>query len=252
MKYIRRIVFFILFLLFVVAGVICFGIVYSVRNVNITYERYSENADREYSIVTYALNNYKGKSILSVGESEVKNLVNGDSEEDSLLRLVSFKKVMPCTLNIVIKERIETFAVQNGDRFTVYDNDGVVLNAKATQNVNGADGCPNVLFTGDIPDSAQMAAVCNQFYNSFGSLRSVLQSVAVVSSDISDNNTITFQFYSGLTATLLDWQTDTKDKIELVAQRYSKLSDTQKLAGSIRCQEVLGSGDAYTAVYISA
>jgi hypothetical protein len=151
---------------------------------------------------------------------------------------------------VVIKERVETFAVQNGDRYSVYDADGLLLNSKATQNVNAIDGSPNVLFTGDLPEATTMAAISNKFNQSFSAFRSLISSVEIVTSNNKDSTTLTFQFYSGLTAVILDWQTDWSDKIELVAQRYQSLSDVQKLSGSIRCQQVNGTGTGYQAVYL--
>jgi hypothetical protein len=240
--------------MFFVALIICFGVVYAVRNINITYEKYSDTSatTREYTLVESALNGYKGKNILAISESEITKLVNGTTDESgSLVRLVSFEKVMPCTLNIVIKERIETFAYEKGDRFDIYDEDGILLSENALTNLNKIDECPNVLITGDVPEATVAAEVCTYFKNDFDALRALVKEIKFEQSSVTVNNTLTFELYSGLKIVIFEWQTSTKEKISVCAEKYFSLTDEQKITGSIRCQQVQSSGAAYSAMYIS-
>jgi hypothetical protein len=240
--------------LFLVAVVISFGVVYAVRNINITYEKYSEAGatNREYTLVETALMGYKGKNILTVNEADVANLVNGTTDDDGgLVRLVSFEKVMPCTLNIVIKERIETFAYEQGERFNIYDEDGILLSENALTNLNKIDECPNVLVTGDVPDSTVTAEVCLWFKKDFGNIRALVKQIHFEQSSVTVNNTVTFELYSGLKIVIFEWQTATQDKIYLCAEKYFSLTDSQKITGSIRCQQVQSSASSYSAMYIA-
>jgi cell division septal protein FtsQ len=253
MKYIRKILILLLVVLFFVALLICLGMVYSVKNVNITYEKYSDNANREYQLVESTLNGYKGRNILAVSEEEVTEMVNGnDVAGGSLLRLVSFEKVMPCTLNIVVKERVESFAYQNGESFTIYDEDGIVLTEGSSNRLNKLDGSPDVLISGDVPEAEKSAQICADISKSFGSLRALISEIVFEQSDIYTNNTMTIKLYSGLSVVLFDWTGGTAEKIALAAEKYGELSDSQKLSGTIRCQEVLGSVTTYSAIYVAA
>lgn len=102
MKYVRKIIALLIGLVFFAAIVISLGMIFAVRNINVTMITY---ADAESEIYSESFNNaktslevFKGESILFVGEKSVAGIV-----KDSNYTLDSFEKKYPCTINISLR-----------------------------------------------------------------------------------------------------------------------------------------------------
>jgi hypothetical protein len=199
------------------------GLVLAIKNVNIEYVSYSQSYDEDYSKTKSNLNKLKGTILLFVNDGDILSSVSGEG-----ISVAEYKKVFPCTLNVTLKERVETFAVACDDGFDFYDADGKLMR-NGTENLNAVDGSPNVLINSDNIKITDFAAICVYFKNSFGYLRSGVESVAA---DATGRNII-FNLYSGLLIEIDDFKSFIEQKIVCARENYLSLSESEKLGGRI-------------------
>lgn len=219
----------------VLAAAVAIGtcVIFSVRNVNVSYIGYGEGdvGGTVNEIKGAVLERFRGSLISYVDEEGVKECI------DENFVLTGFEKKYPCTVNITVKARREVFAVQDGNSYKTYDEDGVFMR-RADGVLNASDNSPNVVLQGVSDDDEIKAAagVCRLFTENFSSLRSSVE-VARVSKAAStvDSDKFIFALRCGLTVEISDYKVLTEDKIIKTAEVFSSLTGEQKLGGAIYC-----------------
>ncbi len=235
MKFLRKIIALVIGLAFVAAVVISIGLIFAVKNINVTILSYSEDSSENYADAKKSLSSIKGESILFVGSKDLDKAIDGCNYS-----LVSYEKVYPCTINVVVKERLETFAVSVGGQYSFYDADGVYLR-KSAENLNNLDSSPNVEVTGvAIEEIGGVAKIASVFKDKFNALRSLVLSIDLDSNpQIADyTEKLFFNFKCGLTIELDNYNELTEEKIDAAYDLFTKLSDRQKLGGVLRSYQV--------------
>ncbi len=256
MKHIRRTVAICLAVAFCIAAALGAGVILSVKNVNIIYNDHSGAFDDAYAETAVNLSQLKGGSILYVDEEDVLSRIS----DTSRLRLDCFEKIYPCSLDIVIAERAETFYSYDGAAYSVYDEEGEFM-YRSSNIVNPDSGyapvlaetpdvSPNVMIDGDLTDEerAFVADASEAFGSEFDSLRRLVGSVELQHGKEYDN--LVFYIRTGLCVEITDCAQDTHLKIRSAYARFCSLSDSEKTCGRIRSYNLSdGNGDVRS-VYI--
>lgn len=247
MKILRKIVVFLICVVLFATAVICVGIVFAVKNVNVTLITFEDEYEQRLSEVKESIGFLKGETIWFVEEDSIT-----DTLTEMGYSIVSFEKNMPCTIDVVLKERIETFAVSVGGLYYMYDDDGVYIKGRAgTENLN-TDGAPNVELNGVAPEQmTDIAAIAATFKANFSVLRSAVRSISIDSKPDVEGYTdkLVFKFYCGLTVRIDDFKEFTTEKIVAAYEAYSKLDDGKKLGGTIRSYRLGGEEGVINADY---
>lgn len=231
MKYVRQISVAIIALVLVAAIAIGTCVIFSVRNVNVSYIGYGEDGDAENAaaVKSSVLERFRGSLISYVDEEGVRECIAED------YALTGFEKKYPCTVNITVKVRRETFSVKDGESYKVYDGDGRFMRRSETF-INSADNSPNVILEGADGDAdvAAAAGVCALFAEEFSSLRSAVE-VARLSKAVSSVGSDKFVFVlrCGLCVEISDYNKSAREKIAKAAEVFSRLTGEQKLGGVI-------------------
>ena len=233
--YIRKVVSIVLVLIFCVAVIAGACTILSVRNVNIEYIYYSSEEDGEsfasdeYTITCDNLNSLKGKNLMFLGDADITNCISGN-----IIYMESFEKVFPCTINVVLREKLEQYSRANSsDGYDIYDSNGEFIETR-DENINPVDSSPNVLI--DIEDDQIFSIaieVCTYFKEQFGSLRNLIKTVSASYDPVLDTTHMVLSLYSGLTIDISDYAEFTEEKIVKVYEVYSQLPDNLKLRGVI-------------------
>ncbi|MGN1061060.1 MAG: cell division protein FtsQ/DivIB [Candidatus Coproplasma sp.] len=232
MKFLRKVLALCLAMVFLIALIIGAGIILSVQNVNVRFVYYGENVHAaDYAQTRSNLDKLKGSGLLFITDEDIQSKV----ENSDVLAVKSYKKVFPCSIDVVIRERAETFAVknENGLSYNVYDECGVLMKSNVST-INGSDGCPNVLVSGfGADDMCEVAQVCGYFRETFSSFRRLVEKVSTV--NVSDNQAFEFVLRSGFVIRVHGYKgaQDNKLKLEKAFEKYSTLTDLQKLDGVI-------------------
>ena len=228
MRYIRKVTALILSIIFCVALVVGVGIIYAVKNVNVTYIDYSGNNAEEYAATRENLNKLKGTQMLFLGLDEIEERL-GDK---SLIAVESFEKIYPCTVNIVLRERMECFYTRQGTEYDIYDDRGNVIKTVQSAEVplNTLDSSPNILIEADDELIVPIAKLCEYFKEQFGALRSLVESVYV---DSAMENIVIIKLRSGMRIAVSDWQENGAEKMGNAYREYLQLSDSERVDGLI-------------------
>lgn len=217
-------------IIFCIALVIGTGIILSVRNVNVTYIDYSgKYTETEYAATKNNLNKLKGSGLLFVRDDDVYDKVTASE----FLAVQSYEKKFPCTVNVVVRERVERFILKTENGYTVYDDYGKAIRSVDTEEapVNALDGCPNVILD-CLPDQVEeLAAMCRYFEENFGSFRRLVGGVSA--KKYLDLQIATITLRSGVTVSVSEWKTATEAKIKKAYETYSALSDYKRAGGTI-------------------
>lgn len=235
MKFLRKILALVIGLAFVAAVVISIGLIFAVKNINVTMLSYSEDSSGNYADAKKTLSSIKGESILFINSKDIDKAIDGCNYS-----LVTYEKVYPCTINVTVKERLETFAVSVGGQYSFYDADGVYLR-KSSENLNNLDLSPNVEVTGvAIEEIGSVAKVAMQFKEKFKALRSLVSGIELDSKpQIADyTEKLFFNFKCGLVIEFDNYNELTEEKIEAAYNYFAKLSDRQKLGGVLRSYQL--------------
>lgn len=236
MKYIRKVMAIGLAIVFLIALVIGTGIILSVRNVNVTYLTYADESEeaqngelaKEYARTRERLNGIKGSGLLFIDEEDVAGKITAPD----LIALVGYEKKFPCTVDVILRERVETFAVKTETGFSVYDEEGKLIKRVTDDGdvrINGKDGSPDVMLDVRVEQIEPVAKMCAYFKENFGSLRRTVSSVSTTKI----LKIATIRLRSGLTVSISDWENDTERKIRKAYEAYAKLSDKSRTGGSI-------------------
>lgn len=252
MKYIRKIASLIIIFVLIASIVIGIGVIFAVKNVNITLQSYaydqdSENAQSE--IASYKeriLGELRGIIIAFVGEEDVKAAVG-----DGNYTVVTFEKIFPCTLNVTICERKEAYAVQKGAGYTVYDAYGDYLRTAVDNReaCNPIDGAPNVLIRGaETDEEVKLVATLGRlFEKNFAPLRSTVESITLqLAQSQYAKNKIIYTLRCGLCVEVQDYTDFTEEKLKAAYREFEQLSGEAKLSGTIYC---FRSGEGVDATY---
>ena len=246
MKYIRKVTALVLAIIFCTAIVIGIGVIFSVKNVNVEYVDYSGEYTAQFERTKENLNKLKGSGLMFLSDEDVC----GKISDNSVIAVASYERIYPCTVNVTLKERVESFVCRNGDVYSVYDEDGGLMRTVRRENgeyINSLDLSPNVLVgtAGDAELNADdfkcVAALCNEIKNNFGSMRRLIGSITVYSS----LNTADVKFRSGISIAVSDWRNSQKEKIGAAYAVYLNLSDSSRTRGVIA---VTGGKDGSEAV----
>lgn len=232
MKYVRKITALILSIIFCAALVIGIGVIFSIKNVNVEYIDYSGEYLEEYEATKQKLNMLKGSGLLFLNEEDVTEKVT----DDSVITVESYTKAFPCTLNVVLRERVECFAVRKLNGYSVYDEEGKFIKSGAYKDgqvipLNSLDGSPDVLLNVDDEDIPAVAELCGYFKEEFGSLRRLVESVTVTSQ--LDVTVASFSMRSGLDIAVSNWKVNGLEKLREAHLIYSGLTDSQLVCGII-------------------
>lgn len=215
-------------IIFLIAVVIGAGVILSVRNVNVSFIGYSGVYDEEYKATRKNFDNLKGSGLLFIKDGDVYGKVTANE----VFEVESYEKKYPCTINIVLRERVETFALKTDEGYDVYDGRGKLMREEQTENKNSVDGCPNVLLECAEDDIAGVAEICAQFKESFGAFRRMVKSVTA-DYTIPALRTLNINLYSGLKITLHNWDVSGAEKIKKAYEQYKNLSESDKISGTI-------------------
>lgn len=239
MKFLRKVAVLVIAMVCVAAFAIGIGVIYSVRNVNIIMLSYEDKEASENNIaaVRQAVSGKCMGSVIAFVDEE-----NVISAIDDGYTVEKFEKVYPCTINITVKQRMDVFAVQKGENFEIYDEDGVYLYTSENAD-NSFDSSPNVLVSGveTKEEMATIAKVSSVFKDKFASLRSVVESISLNKAKSSiDSDRIVFELRCGVVIELQDYENFTSEKISEAFRTFSSLTGEQKLTVRIYAYEVDG------------
>lgn len=228
MKYIRKVMAVGLAIIFLIALVIGTGVILSVRNVNVSFIEYSGDYADEYAATRKNFDKLKGSGLLFIDDDDIYGKVTATD----VLAVESYEKKFPCTVNIVIRERIETFTYKTDAGYSVYDERGKLIKGDIeTEPANTVDGCPNVLLICDEGDIVGLASLCAEFNENFKALRRMVESVET--SKFPGLQIVSINLYSGLKIEVHDWKTSGAQKMRKACEKYDSLSEYQRISGSI-------------------
>lgn len=227
MKHVRKVMAVGLAIIFLIALVIGTGVILSVRNVNVSFKEYSGNYTDEYAATRKNFDKLKGSGLLFIDDDDIYGKVTSND----VFAVESYEKKFPCTINIVLRERIETFTYKTDSGYSVYDERGKLMRADETENKNSVDGSPNVLLSCAEGEIEALASLCAEFNKNFGALRRMVESVET--SAFPGIQVADIKLYSGFTITVLDWKGSGAAKIKKAFDRYSEMSEYDKINGEI-------------------
>lgn len=230
MKYLRKVMAAGLVIVFLIALVIGTGVMLSVRNVNVSFIESSGNCREEYETTRRNLNNLKGSGLLFVNKEDIYSKVSSIEA----LSVVSYEKKFPCTIDIVIRERVECFAIKKEGGYDVYDEKGVYLRSGADSGeipLNAVDGCPDILLNAVESQTEKIATLMGYFKNEFGSLRRLVESVST--ERYLELSIFSITLRSGLKISLSEWGVQPEAKIKKAYEVYTSLSESQRVSGTI-------------------
>ncbi len=247
MKFLRKMVtFFISVVVFAVA-VVCIGMVFAVKNINVTLVTYADDYEESYGGLKSSLNVLNGESMLFVNEDSVLKIVS-----ETNYAVETFEKKYPCTLNVTLKERVETFAVYVGELYYMYDADGVYMKGRVENDNVNKDGATNVELTRisveQLPEIANYAAI---FKESFGALRSIVANISLDSKPDVEGYTekLVFNLRCGLKIQIDTYKEYTEEKIQAAFTKFRGLTDREKLKGTLRSYRIGGEEGIINADY---
>ena len=236
MKYVRKVMAVGLAIIFLIALVIGTGVILSVRNVNVSFIEYSGDYSDEYAATRKNFDNLKGSGLLFINDGDIYGKVTATD----VLAVESYEKKFPCTVNIVIRERIETFTYQTDAGYSVYDERGILIkDGIEAEPKNTVDQCPNVLLKCDESDIEELAVLCAAFKEHFGVLRRMVKSVETL--ELPGLQYVDVNLYSGLKIEVYDWKISGVQKVRKALGVYGELSEYEKLSGAIT---VIGGKDS--------
>ncbi|MCD8287053.1 MAG: hypothetical protein LUD50_07510 [Clostridia bacterium] len=253
MRYLRTITVVVIAFVFLAALAIGLGAIFAVRNINITIETYTETeTEAEDEIAAYKakfMDLYKGKLINRVSEEDIVSDLAGWDDCNYVLEADSFSKVLPCTINITLLERRETYVFDNGDgTYNVYDIDGALIRVAESEagimNTTSGEASPNVMLY--IPDETyvETAAYLGKEFQTYFSasfdtgapIRSTIEWIEIedMHSAYLDSKAI-FHLRSGIEVQINSFDTDLETKMSAAYDVFKELGPEEKLTGYIHC-----------------
>ncbi len=254
MRYLRTITAAIIIFVFVASLAVGIGFIFAVKNVNVTLYSYSYQSEEEgsgalSSCKEYLEDRYRGSLIGFVSQGDIEEDLDGALSGEEYLcgsyKVVSFEREYPCTINVEIEERRETYVWKSGSLYNVYDDEGHLLRTAASEsealNVVAGEASPNTyLYLEDETFVTAAANLGSSFCEIFrsDSVRSALESVEIVTSNAamaSDDSIFTLR--SGLKVEIYDCYEDFDLKAEAAYSLFSTLAGNDKIFGTIYAAE---------------
>lgn len=251
MKYLRKIAVLMITVIFLVSIIIGMGIIFTVKNVNVSIDSYAYSAwdemnEGEQAAAAAEIDGFE-KIVLKKCRVTLMPLISDDELkscfEDTNYVFVSCEKQYPCTLNIVIKERREVFITSMDEGvYDTYDDMGVRMRTGITidEAMNNLDLAPNVYLYGvqGAGDVVEVARVSRIFADKFLSLRSIVKEIRLQKTD----RYIDFVFRCGITVHIADYANLTETKLEKAYEKFVSLKGEEKLSGRIIVNVVSADG----------
>lgn len=241
MKYIRKIIGLVISVTFIASVIIGLGIIFSVKNVNISMQSYTypepeAMTDEEKSSAYAEIETFR-QDLMAKYRGTLLGFVSGEELAENFKNtkyiLESYSKAYPCTLDLVIKERRESFCVRVGENsYNTYDSYGTLMRegVKKEESLNNIDGAPNVAVSVEnVRDIKLIADMASAFGEEFSALRSIVESIEISS----QTNHIIFKFHCGISLRIADFGTLTKSKLRAGHEKFESLSGEEKLSGTI-------------------
>ena len=235
MKY-KKLLVLITCLLFFTVAVFCFAQAFKITDVTLSSNTVEGSSEGLSSKCEEVLKKYEGKNLIFLNESEVKSELNSLS---GYIEVVSVKKEFPNKLSVKISERLEAFAIKNGNDYFVVDVDFNVL-AKKSDVFNNVDGTENILLNlslSDYSDDLKVCSVLNVYDGKTAtylknissvlySYRKDLASVTVtVKKDGREHKTLTLKMKEGVEFTIFKADQSTLQKLTATYQFYTALEN---------------------------
>lgn len=249
MKYLRKIIYLAIAVVFVASVIIGIGIIFSVKNVNVsllsyTYPEREVMTEEESHAADKVIEDFR-QEILSEYRGTLLSFVDGDELsakfQNTNYTLESFEKIYPCTINLIIKERREVFYTSVGeDLFNTYDSRGILMRERIPEPecLNNIDNAPNVLavFEESVDEEADSAAymgtiadMAAAFTKEFGALRTIVESIELYPR----TNRLIFNFHCGVSLRISDFYNLTEAKMSAAHEKFLSLTGEEKLSGNI-------------------
>ncbi len=257
MKYIRKPVVVILVVLFCIALAISAAMATAVKNVNLSYYDGTGAYTDEYNKTLENLNNLKGSNMMLIDKEDVVNCIS----DSARISLVSYEKSYPCTINVVLSERIETFYSLSDGVCYVYDEDCSFMYT-SSDIVGGseeegyvlsetADLSPNVIIDHDTTDDEKtfISKSSETFKKKFGSLRRIVKSITLEKTPEYEYKNLIFVMRSGVKVEITNGNDLTEEKISSAYSLYLTLTDGQKTSGKIHVYTQENSEGTVKSVY---
>lgn len=252
MKYLRKIVWLVIAVVFLASVIIGVGVIFSVKNVNVTlnsytYSAWDEMTDDEGSQARAEIENIRSIVIKKYGGKLISYVDNDElaaSLSDTVYILEKCEKMYPSTLNITVKERREVFYVMDeAGTFSTYDNLGVLMRSgvKAEDAVNNIDKADNVLITGasTVEQIKNVANVTSIFTDKFSALRSIVKEINLQERQ----GNLIFRLHCGITVQVVSYAELTEAKIQAAYNEFATLNGEKKLNGTIIASVLQESGE---------
>ena len=238
MKYIRKAIIIVLVAVFVAAAAIGLSVIFAVRNVNVfavAYDRGGSVSAEFASAVEKIeadLSSLRGRIMSGINEDTVAGLI-----DEGYAEFVSYEEVLPCTVNVTVRERVEVFAVSSEEGGYEILDGGLKRMAVKPFNVNNLDGSPNVLLENVPEDSYPLVAQIAELINEkFSSVRAFAESISVVPSELSGRgDSLNIKLRCGLTMEIREYASSAAEKAEALFEAFGGMSDTLKLGGTMYC-----------------
>lgn len=250
MKYVRKVVGLVIAVAFIASVIIGVGIIFSVKNVNIslqsyTYPEVEVMTEEEKQAADGEIEDFR-QSLLSEYRGTLLGFVDVDELsarfDDTNYILENIEKAYPCTLNLTIKERRESFCVRVGENsYNTYDSYGTLMREGVSKDdsINNIDKAPNVAVSVEnAADIKAIADMASAFSEEFSALRSVVESIGINE----QTGHIVFKLHCGISIRISDFRTLTKAKMRAAHEKFISLAGEEKLSGTI-VVTVRGSGD---------
>lgn len=238
MKYLRKIVALLIAVVLAAAIAVGLGVIFAVRNVNVTLVSYSfeENGEQAKAHITkfktQISDKVRGTLIGFVGEEDISSAI-----EDTQFVVDGYEKVYPCTLNVTVRERKETFSVQSGETFAVYDEHGTFVRTST----KSEPSCVLVEGASDAVGIKQVASVASIFKAQFSSLRTITEKITLTkASSQFQSEKISFHLRCGITVEIHDYNVLISEKIAAAYSKFTSLPGEYKLGGTIYSLSVAG------------
>lgn len=231
MKSKRIITAFIVFVFLAVATVGFFS-VFTIKRVDASFA-VSDYGKPSSEDLCKELNSIKGKSLLFLKEEQVKSVI----DKYPYFETLSVSKSYPNVVTVSLKERRETYLVNDGDNYYVLSDSGFILNKNARFEEN------LITFTGVMLSNPEVGkkAVCNvvertelldivygmsEMLDSTDSVKSV--EIISMNEHLKEGWRVVFNMKTGVKIVIYDAFVDGLDKMQCALSLYEGLNDYQK------------------------
>ncbi|MCD8206773.1 MAG: hypothetical protein LUD72_02440 [Bacteroidales bacterium] len=186
--------------------------------------RYAE----EFEKSTINLESLKKSNLIFLRENKIEDCVSAPAR----IKVTSYTKKYPCSLDVVLEERVETFTSFDEEKNlrTIYDSYGDVMESIPNdRSVLGDDGSPDIEISAGLSeeDVACFVEALDAFEECFSSARRLISFMDV------SNGDLYIELRFGLEIIISDCSSLLAEKIGSAYEVYDSLDDWQKTCGRI-------------------